>query len=210
VTPEAVLSLYQRYGSLDQFEQRILDPKLRQASKAAISLFNADELIRDRNKALFKIQENMVELMAGYPVTINSPQIEDIQLPDTYMDAITQKEQAREGAEREKYNLEKQKLTAQQQVQTAEAERDAAMAKADGRAYATLKQAEADAEATRLKGDAEAHAIDKVQEAISANPLLVQYEQAKRWDGVLPISMPPNSSVPFLNVPNGLSPLDPR
>jgi len=186
VNADAGLELYQKYGSLSQFEQRILDPKLRQAAKAALSEFNADELIRNRNAAIQRIQENLVVVMQPYPVTVHSPQIENIDLPRTYMDAVLQKEKAREAAVREEYNLQKQKLEAARLVQTAEAERDSLKATADGNAYRVEKEAEAEANAIRLKGQAEAEAIKLVQEAISANPLLIQYEQAKRWNGTLP------------------------
>jgi len=200
VNPEAALNLYKRYGSLEQFESRILDPKLRQAAKAALSEYNADELIRNRNSAIARIQENTVAALEGYPVTVNSPQIEDIQLPPTYMEAVLEKERAREAAVREQYNLEKQALEAQQKTQTAEAERDAAIARADGEAYRLKTEAEATAAAIELKGRAEAEAIQVVEKALAGNPLLVQYEQAKRWDGKLPTTMPPNGTVPFLNV----------
>jgi regulator of protease activity HflC (stomatin/prohibitin superfamily) len=200
VNSTAGLELYQKYGSLDQFEHRILDPKLRQAAKAALSEFNADELIRNRNAAIQRIQENLIKIMQLYPVTVNSPQIENIVLPDEYMRAVLEKEQAREAAVREEYNLQKQKLEAAQKIQTAEAERDAAKARADGEAYRVRVEAEASADATKLKGAAEAQAVELVQNAISQNPLLIQYEQAKRWDGQLPQTMVPAGAVPLLNI----------
>ena len=186
VQEAAAMTLYQRYGSLEQFEERILDPKLRQASKAAISTFNADELIRNRNAAIGKIQENIVALMESYPVTVHSPQIENVDLPQQYMDAVLEKEKAREAAAREDYNLQRQKLEAQQKVQTAEAERDAVKARADGEAYKVTVEAEAEAQAIRIKGEAEAQAVLAVQKAISQNPLLIEYERAKRWNGIMP------------------------
>ena len=186
VNSESALDLYRRYGTLDQFEQRILDPKLRQAAKAALSKFDASALIKNRNAAIQEIQTNLVHLMEPYPVTVNSPQIENIDLPPTYMQAVLDKEKAREAAVREEHNLRKQKLEAQRLTQTAEAERDAAKALADGNAYRVLEEAKAEAEAILLKGQAQAKAVDLLQQAIAENPLLVQYEQAKRWGGKLP------------------------
>lgn len=186
VNSESALDLYRRYGTLGQFEQRILDPKLRQAAKAALSKFNASDLIKNRNAAIQEIQVNLIELMEPYPVTVNSPQIENIVLPPTYMQAVLEKEKAREAAVREEHNLRKQKLEAQRTTQTAEAERDATKARADGNAYKVLEEAKAEAEAIRLKGAAEAKAVDLLQAAVAQNPLLVEYEQAKRWGGKLP------------------------
>lgn len=200
VDRQSAMDIYVEYGSLAQFEDRVLEPKLRQASKAALANFNADELIRDRNAAIAKIQEFMVQMMEGYPVTVHSPQIEDITLPPTYRDAVLAKERAREDAAKEKYNLEKQALTAAQLTQTAEAERDAQIARADGEAYRVKVTAQAEAESIILRGEAEAKAIKEVEEALKSNPLLVEYEKAKRWDGKLPTSMIPSGSVPILNV----------
>lgn len=198
VNTEAGLDLFKRYGSLDQFESRILDPKLRQAAKAALSEFNADELIRNRNAAIERIQSNVVTAMEGYPVTVNSPQIEDIRLPEQYMEAVLNKERAREAAAQEEYKLQQQKLTAAQITQTAEAERDAVKAKADGEAYRLTTEAAAQAESIKLKGEAEAAAIKAVEQALSANPLLVEYEQAKRWNGSLPDTVLGGGDVPIL------------
>lgn len=200
VDSTAALDLYKRYGGLDQFEERILDPKLRQAAKAALAQFNADKLIRNRNEAIAEIQKNMVELMAPYPVTVHSPQIENLSLPETYMTAVLDKERAREAAVREEYNLEKQRLEAAQTVQTADADRDATKARADGEAYKIRTEAEAEAAATKLAGEAEAFAIDKVNDSLAQNPLFVEYEQAKRWNGALPTTMIPGGSVPFIGV----------
>ncbi|WP_150526787.1 prohibitin family protein [Roseibium sediminis] len=189
VNASSGLDLFKRYGTLDQFEQRILDPKLRQAAKASISKFQASDLIRDRNAAISEIQAQMTALMEPYPVTVNSPQIENIVLPERYLEAVMAKEQAREAAAREQYELEKQKLQAQRDVQTAEADRDATKARADGTAYATIETAKAEAESIRLKGEAEAQAIREKASSIAESATLVDYERALRWNGQMPTTV---------------------
>ena len=184
--PSAVMEIYKRYGSLEQFESRILDPKLREAAKAAIGKYNADELIRDRQTVTAEILTILVDLMTGYPVTVNSPQIENVTLPEAYMASVLEKERAREDASREQYNLEKQALVAQQEVQSAEAARDSSIARADGQAYQIRVEAEARADAIRLTKSAEAEGITEVEEALSANPLFVDYTKALQWNGQLP------------------------
>jgi regulator of protease activity HflC (stomatin/prohibitin superfamily) len=200
VNPEATLSLFKKYGTLQQFEDRVLDPKIRQAAKDALPKFNADELIRNRNGAVQIIMANLVDLLEGYPVTVRSPQIEDLTLPQQYMDAVMSKEKERESAQRELYALEKQKLQAQQEVQSAEASKEATKKIADGQAYKTKTEAAAEAEAIRLRGQAEAAAIEAVEQALAGNSLYVQYLQARAWNGQLPQTMIPGGSVPFLNI----------
>ncbi len=189
VNADNALEIYKSYGTLDQFEDRILDPKLRSVAKAALSKFRADELIRDRNKAAARIQTMMADTLANFPVTVNSPQIENIDLPQQYLDAVQAKEKARENAEREKHVLAQQRLQAMQKVNTAEAERDALKAAADGRAYAILTEAKAEADAIRVKGEAEAATVHAITEALKTSPQLVEYERAKRWNGQLPHTM---------------------
>ena len=178
VNREAAMDLFVRYGGLPQFESRILDPKLRSAAKAALSKYAADALIRDRQQAVGTIMDNMVEELADFPITVNSPQIENITFPSTYMEAVLQKEQAREGAEREKHNLERQRLVALQAVNTAQAEHDAKKLAADAEAYRTLTEAEAEAKAIAL-----------VNEQLARSPAYVDLVRAKAWNGVMPQTM---------------------
>jgi regulator of protease activity HflC (stomatin/prohibitin superfamily) len=63
-----------------------------------------------------------------------------------------------------------------------------------------VAQATAEAEAIRVKGDAEAGAIKAKSEALRESPNLVQLTATEKWNGVLPTTMVPGSSVPFVNV----------
>ena len=78
VNRESAMDLFIAYGGLDRFETRILDPKLRSAAKAALSGFPADRLIRNRQDAVAAIMANMTAELEGFPVTVNSLQIETI------------------------------------------------------------------------------------------------------------------------------------
>lgn len=178
VHKSAAMELFIDYGGLDQFENRVLDPKLRSSSKAAISRFPADVLIRDRNAAVAEIMIEMTKATEGLPITINSPQLENVTLPEKYLEAIMLKEQAREGAEREKHNLEKQRLESLQKVNTADAEKQALQLQADGRAYQILTEARA-----------EADAIGLINEQLAKSPEYISLVRAKAWDGKLPVTL---------------------
>lgn len=184
--PTRVLEVYRSYGSPERFESTVLAPRLRQASKAGISVYQASDLIKDRTASVAQILNNLTKALEGYPAILVSMQIENVVLPPRYLEAIMAKEEAREGAEREKYALEKQKVQAQQLVQTANAERDSTKATADGEAYKLEIEAQARAKAIRLEGEAQAAAITAQQLAIAGNPLIIDYERARRWDGVMP------------------------
>lgn len=190
VNRNSAMELFIHYGGLDQFETRILDPKLRSAAKAAIARFQADELIRNRQAAVAAIMEGMALELEGFPVTVNSPQIENLSLPNAYLQAVEEKEKAREDAEKEKHKLDQQRLIAQQAVNSAEANAEAKRLEADAEAYRVLTEAQAEADAIRL-----------INEQLGRSPLYVDLVRAKRWDGVLPQTVLGEGVGAFLSLP---------
>lgn len=183
------LNLFKEYGSLEQFESRILDPKLRSAAKDAIARYKAEDLVKNRSQAIATIEELLKEQMTGYPIKLDSAQLENLNLPKKYLQSIETKQTELNLSQAEEHRLARQKLEAQREVNTAEAQRDAAKAKADGQAYAIKVNAEAEAEAIRVKGLAEAEAIEKRAAAIGKNQVLVDYQRALQWDGRMPTTM---------------------
>ena len=181
--------LYKNYGGLDQFENRILDPRLRSATKDALARFKAEQIVQNRGQVIQKIEETLLAEMTEFPVKLDSVQIENLVLPPKYLQSIETKQTEKNLAAAEEHRLERQKLEAQREVNTAEAQRDADKARADGSAYATLTEAKAEAEAIRLKGLAEAEAIKSKAQAIKESKVLVEYVKAQQWDGKMPTTV---------------------
>ena len=186
VKRDQAFDLYKRFGGLSQFESRILDPKLRSATKAALARYKAEEIIQNRTQVIALIEELLVEVMQEYPVKLDSAQLEDLGLPKKYIQSIETKQTEKNLAAAEQHRLERQKLEAQREVNTANAKRDAAKATADGRAYSIRIEAVAEAEAIKLKGLAEAEAIKKKAEALNDSNVLVEYVRAQQWNGQMP------------------------
>jgi regulator of protease activity HflC (stomatin/prohibitin superfamily) len=181
--------LYKGYGGLDQFESRILDPRLRSATKDALARFKAEQIIQNRGQVIQKIEETLLTAMSDFPVKLDSVQIENLILPQKYLQSIETKQTEKNLAAAEMHRLERQKLEAQREVNTAEAKRDAEKARADGSAYAIITEATAEAQAIKLKGLAEAEAIQKKAAAIKSSSVLVDYVKAQQWDGKLPTTV---------------------
>lgn len=187
--PARVMEIYIKYGSPDEFAANTIRPRLQQSLKATVGKFTATDLTREREQVAAAMLREAQKVLGGYPAILSSVQIENFSLPERYMEAVLQKEEQREATQREQLSLEQQRIKSQQAVQTAEADRDAEKAKADGQAYATRTSAAAEAEAIRIKAEAEADGIKAVQQAISGNPLLIEYERVKAWDGQLPATV---------------------
>ncbi len=186
VIRDQAFDLFKDYGGLLQFEQRILDPKLRSAAKDALARYKAEELIQNRSHVIGQIEQLLVEAMKDYPVKLDSAQLENLTLPAKYIQSIETKQTEKNLAAAEKHRLERQNLEAQREVNTAMAQRDAAKAHADGKAYAIQKEAEAEAGAIKVKGFAEAAAIREKSKALSQSTMLVDYVKAQQWNGQMP------------------------
>jgi regulator of protease activity HflC (stomatin/prohibitin superfamily) len=178
--------LFKRYGGLDQFEARILDPKLRSAAKDALARYKAEEIVQNRSQVIAKIEEVLLTETKEYPVKLDSAQLENLVLPKKYLQSIETKQTEKNLAAAEKHRLDRQQLEAQREVNTANAKRDAAKATADGKAYSIRTEAVAEAGAIRLKGLAEAEAIFKKAEALRQSYVLVDYVRAQQWNGQMP------------------------
>ncbi len=186
VDKSEALNLYKRYGSLAQFETRVLDPRLRAATKDAISHYTSEGLIKNRIAAVSEAMDALTASTSDFPISLDSLQIENIVLPATYLKSIQDKQTAKNRADEEQHKLAQQQLQAQQKVNTANAQAAATKAAAEAEAYATRQKAQAEAEAIRQIGDAEAAATTAKIKAFGSASAVVRYEHIKKWNGVLP------------------------
>lgn len=189
VDRELALDLFKKYGGLQQFEDRILDPRLRSSAKTALSKYKAEQLIKDRQLAIQSIEENLTEAMVGFSVKLDSIQIENISLPPAYLKSIETKQTEKNLADAELHKLERQRLEAQREVNTKQAQ-------ADGINAVSI----AKAQAIEREGLAEAAAIEAKGKALRNNPLIVDLTEAQRWDGKLPTMMMGESAGFLLNL----------
>jgi regulator of protease activity HflC (stomatin/prohibitin superfamily) len=174
VKREKVKELYIQFGSLDQFEKRIILPRLNDSVKGVTSAYTVNDLLRKRTEYRDRSMETFAKRMPD-DVEITGFSVVNVGFPPEYTKAIRDKQVAREQAETEKFVLERQRLTSTQTTQSAEAQRDADKARADGRAYEIKVQGEAQADAIRIMGA-----------ALAQNPLVVEYRKVDKWTGTFP------------------------
>ncbi len=174
VKRDHVKDLYIQFGSLDQFEKRIILPRLNDTVKGVTSAYTVNDLLRKRTEFRDRSMETFSKRMPD-DVQITGFSVVNIGFPPEYTKAIRDKQVAREQAETEKFVLERQRLTSTQVTQSAEAQRDADKARADGRAYEIKVQGEAQADAIRVMGA-----------ALAQNPLVVEYRKVEKWGGTFP------------------------
>ena len=190
-----VSKLYSDYGSIDNLISRLLDRQVYKSMEEVFGQFNAATAIQDRVRLGKEFQSVIQKAVENSPITIKSVSIENIDFSTAYEQSIEDRMKAEVGVK-----------TAQQNAQKAqvEAERDAKVTviNAEAAAKAKIAAAEADAKAVELRGNAEAAAIKAKGDALNSNPGLVALTQAEKWNGQLPSTMLPNSTVPFMSVGN--------
>lgn len=189
IDPNDVESIYRQYGSTENAVARVLNPRVYEQVKNVFGQYSAQRAIQERGNMNAEVQKSLQEATAGSGITVLSVQIENIDYTDSYEQAVEAAARAKADIERAKSELARVEQEAQQKVKQAEAE-----------AEAKKLQADADAYATKAAGEATAAAIRERGAALRDNPQLVNLVSAERWNGVLPTTMVPGSSVPFINM----------
>jgi regulator of protease activity HflC (stomatin/prohibitin superfamily) len=175
VDANQVKEIVSKFGSIQQFEDRILDPRVKEAVLSEFPKFTIEEVMTDRTRLSGNIYMTLKQTLADFPVVMTDMMVSNIDWHDKIELAVLNKQDAKLKKEEEEYRLGKQNLEAQQKVNTAKAE-----------AEAIERMAEAEARAIKLRGEAEAEAIKAKAEALKQNPNLIQLIHEERWDGKLP------------------------
>jgi regulator of protease activity HflC (stomatin/prohibitin superfamily) len=187
ILPDKVEEVYSLYGGEEGLVTRVVDRRVQQQVKNVFGKFNAITAIQQRERLNDDVQTALQSSVVG-PLLIESVQIENIDFSDAYEQSVEQRMLAEVEVQKLRQNAEREKVQAEIVVTQANAKADA-----------VRQAAMAEAEAIKLRGDAEAQAIKARGDALAANPSLVSLVQAERWNGQLPTTMLPNSTVPFIS-----------
>jgi regulator of protease activity HflC (stomatin/prohibitin superfamily) len=174
-------AVYAQFGSLANMKSRIIDSRAYEQLKNVFGQFDAADAIQKRALLNAEVYAAIRKSVSG-PVAIDSVQIEDISFSSQYEAAVEARMQA---------------IVKQQQ---AEADKQKRIIDADASAYEVKAAADAKAHQIEVQGKAEAGAIQARGEALRNNPALPTLVAAEKWNGVLPTTMVPGNSVPFVNV----------
>lgn len=186
VNKEHVVQMYNQFGELEQFEKRIIAPRLPDAVKGVISTFAVNELLTKRADLREKARAAATQSIPQEIMTITGFAVTNVGFPKAYTDQIAKVQTAREKANEQEQELRQQNFKAQERTNTAKADADAVKAKADGDAYAIEKNAAADALRIQLTGKSTLDNLDRQAKIIASSPLLVDLKRAETWNGKLP------------------------
>jgi regulator of protease activity HflC (stomatin/prohibitin superfamily) len=154
---------------------------IRDSFNAIASIMKVEDIYGPKKETLLTGVREMVNKTTGVDgiVLDQLTIIGSMRLPQNVVDSLNAKIQATQQA-----------IMVENQLRSAEAEAKKTVATAEGAAQAILKTAEAQAKANRLLAE-------------SITPVLVQYEMAKKWNGVMP--QVTGGATPFVNLPAPLA-----
>ena len=145
------------------WEDKIINPVVRDVTRSVVGKFNAEELPQKRNEIAVNIEEGIrkaIDAQPGQPVELLTVQLREIVLPAKIKEQIERVQVARQEVERTKYEVERANQEALKRA-----------AEAEGQAKAREINAQGQANAIKIEADADAYANKKISESISA-PLL--------------------------------------
>ncbi|MEO8464489.1 MAG: prohibitin family protein [Gammaproteobacteria bacterium] len=170
-------AVYGQYGDLEGAVARLIDPRVMSGVKTIFGQYDAVRAIQERGALNKDIAAAITSAITG-PIQIVSVQVENIDFSDAYEQSVEQRMLAQVEIQKREENLRTTQVEAE----------------------ITRTKAEGDANAIRLRGEAEGAAIKARGDALRANADLVQLQAVEKWDGKLPTTMVPGSSLPFLNL----------
>jgi regulator of protease activity HflC (stomatin/prohibitin superfamily) len=199
--PEKVADLYAKFGTFDAAVNQVVSPVVNQQVKIVFGHYTAVKVIQERGSLNAEIKNAIAETLRYDPMLIiEAVQLENIEFSTNYLHSIEQRMLAEVEVQKLQQNAEREKVQAQITVTQATAKANAIRAEAQANADATRLSGEAKAVNIKITGEAEAAAIEARGKALASNPNLVTLVQAERWNGVLPTTMVPGSSVPFVAI----------
>lgn len=191
-------ALYKSYGK--NYANVILPPAIKECVKAEVARYKVIDIVVERSTIHKNVEEKINLWLAKYGLKVLEVGIADIDFSDKYDQAIEAKQLQEQAALQKEYELKKTETEAKMAAAKAKGEADSRIAAAEGEAQSILKLAQSEAESLRIRGQAQAEYYKKVSE--SMNPLMVQIEYLKKWDGRLPVYTLGQGSQTMLMLPS--------
>lgn len=191
IDQSTAMTLYKEVGV--SYQSVLIQPRILEDVKAIFSRYTAENLIASRDDLSNSIEVLLQNDLSSYGINVMSVSIEDIDFTDVFTNAVEAKQVAAQekltAQTKQEQAIMEQKAAAERETIAAEAAANVQRVKADAEAYAIRTKAEAEAEANKMVSG-------------SLTRELINYQQAKTWDGKLPSTMLSGDSVPIISIEN--------
>ena len=184
IAPDKVAEVFEKY-SHDGDLTNYAGTAVQEAVKVVSAKYVATDLIAKRAQVSAELKEVLNAKLSQYGAQVINIDMRNFAFSDSYMKAIN-----------EKVTQEQLRLGAENKLKTVEAEQKQKVAVAEAEAKATVATAEAQAKSIQLQ----AEALRTSSQLLDLKRVEVAMEQAKKWDGKLPVNMYSSAPIPFLNL----------
>ncbi|MFA5322496.1 MAG: prohibitin family protein [Smithella sp.] len=121
--PAKAGELYSNIGL--NFNERIIDPAVKESFKAAAARYTAEELISKREALKTEVRNYLRERLHGFGIVVVELSITDFEFSQEFNKAIESKQTAEQNALRAKRDLDRIRVEAEQKIASARAEAEA-------------------------------------------------------------------------------------
>lgn len=148
VDASKVQNIYQQYNSVENYQQNVIEPIIREVVKSTSALYTADELVTKRAEFSDKVGSTLGATFATKDALLEKFSVTNFEFSKSFNEAIEAKVTAQQNAEAAKNKLEQVKFEAEQTIASAKAEAEAqrissqALAAQGGKDYVQLKAIE--------------------------------------------------------------------
>ena len=111
--PQAVNSLYQRIGDLEQMSGTVIRPAIEDSLKAVLASFTAEQLVTERGTVKEAIRALLSERLAHYNLSLDDVDLLQVDFSARFREAVEAKQVAEQEAKRAEYEA----LRAQRQAE---------------------------------------------------------------------------------------------
>lgn len=159
VERENAYNLFKEVGT--NYESIIISPAILESVKSVTAQYTAEELITKRSEVSDKMQETLIEKIAGRGFKVVDFNITDLDFSDVYNQAIEKKQVAEQQAKQAQYELERSKIENERKV----------------------AEAEANAKVMKIQNES------TTENALRLKEIELKQQLIQKWDGVLPTTM---------------------
>jgi regulator of protease activity HflC (stomatin/prohibitin superfamily) len=193
IAPDKASLVFQKYRrGIDEITDTFLHNMTRDELARLAAPMSVEEVYSKKKADLIDaVQKGVQSQVSDIGIVVEKIYwIGALELPDQVKNSINLKIQADQIAQQKR-----------NEVAQAQADAEKEVAKANGDARALLARRQAEADGNLAVSTADAKGIQLRTDALKANPELIQYTLAQKWNGALPTQMIPGTAVPLLSLP---------
>lgn len=185
---DRVEEVYRDYQTPEAVVDRFIGRRINAELEKIFGQYTAERSVRERVELSAEISAALKKVPDYAPIEILSVDVSSVAYPSEYTTKINQR-----------MNAEVEVARKIQEVRQAEQDKLISNQQADAAAYKMKAEADAKAHSIRVQGEAEADAIRMRSQALANNPALIELTKAENWNGVLPTTVLPNGTIPFID-----------